>query len=194
MEGLHSELAGLGVDHLARTLTDNGTECKGRPPHPFEALCARLGTEHCHTKVRHAWTNGKAERFVQTVKDLLEELLRCKSCRIIAELQADLDEKIAWYNTCRPHQGLNNHGRPPVQVIREFLRAKAEIGAAERTPEQTGGEAAAETGTPRHPDQRRIGRARWQGSTSKSANFPSQVFSGRVAHADHSRASREPPS
>jgi transposase InsO family protein len=67
---------------------------------------------------------------VQTVKDLLEELLRRKFYRTIAELQADLDEQIAWYNTCRPHQGLHNHGRPPVQVIREFPRAKEGITAA----------------------------------------------------------------
>jgi len=81
---------------------------KGRPSHPFAALCARLGTEHRHT----------------------EELLRRKFYRTITELQADLDEHIAWYNTCRPHQGLHNRGRPPLQVIREFLRAKEEITAA----------------------------------------------------------------
>lgn len=121
LKRLQREMAELGIDHLGRSLTDNGTEYKGRASHPFEALCARLGIEHRYTKVRHAWTNGKAERFVQTVKDLLEELLRQKIYRTVAELQADLDERIAWYNTCRPHQGRHNHGRPPVQVIREFL-------------------------------------------------------------------------
>jgi transposase len=60
LERLHSELAGLGIDHLARTLTDNGTEYKGRPSHALPALCARLGSEHRHTKVRHAWTKGVA--------------------------------------------------------------------------------------------------------------------------------------
>jgi transposase InsO family protein len=98
--------------------------------HPFEALCARLGSEHRHVKVRHAWTNGKAERSVQTVKDLLEELLRRKLHRTIDELQAHLDEQIARYNSCGPHQDLHHHGRPPVQVIRGLLRAKEEITAA----------------------------------------------------------------
>ena len=67
---------------------------------------------------------------MQTVKDLLEELLRRKFYHTIAELQADLDEQMTWSNTRRPHQGRHNHGRPPVQVIREFLRAKEESTAA----------------------------------------------------------------
>lgn len=127
---LQKEMTGPGIDRLGCTLTDNGTEFGGRSSRPFEALCVRLDTQHRHTKVRHAFANGKADRFVQTVKDLLEELLRRKFYRSISELQADLDEKIAWYNTGRPHQALHNHGRPPVQVIREFLKAKEEIPAA----------------------------------------------------------------
>lgn len=123
-------MAALGIDRLGRGLNDNGTEYRGRPSHPFEALCEQLGAEHRHTKMRHAWTNGKAERFVQTVKDLLEELLRRKFYRNIADLQADLDERIAWYNTCRPHQGRHNHGRPPVEVIRAYLAAKEESAVA----------------------------------------------------------------
>jgi transposase InsO family protein len=112
-------MAELGVAHLGRSLTDNGTEYRGRASHPFEALCARVGTEHRYTKVRHAWTNGKAERFLPTVKDVLEEL-RQKIYRTIAELQAERDERIGWYNT----------RRPPVQVIREFLAQQEGSAAA----------------------------------------------------------------
>lgn len=65
-------------------LTDNGTEFVGKATHAFEALCARLGAEHRRTKVRHAWTNGKAERFVQTLKDALEGMLRKKHYGTIA--------------------------------------------------------------------------------------------------------------
>lgn len=94
----------------------------GKPKqHAFEVLCTRLGAEHRRTKVRHAWTNGKAERFIQTLKDALEGMLRRKHYESIAELQADLDRWLEWYNTERPHQGRYNRGRPPVQVIREFL-------------------------------------------------------------------------
>lgn len=120
VERLHQELSAAGVTRIERVVTDNGTEFKGKPDHPFEALCRRLGAKHRYTKVRHAWTNGKAERFIQTLKDALEGMLRQKHYRTIEELQADLDEWLVWYNTKRPHQGRYNRGRPPLQVIRDF--------------------------------------------------------------------------
>ncbi len=120
VERLHRELLAVGVTEIGRVLTDNGTEFRGKPTHAFEALCTDLGIEHRYTKVRHAWTNGKAERFIQTLKDALEGLLREKHYRTIEELQVDLDRWLVWYNTERPHQGRYNRGRPPLQVIREF--------------------------------------------------------------------------
>ncbi len=120
VERLHRELSAEGVTRIGRVLTDNGTEFKGKPTHAFEALCARLGAEHRRTKVRHAWTNGKAERFIQILKDALEGMLRRKHYGSIAELQADLDRWLEWYNAERPHQGRYNRGRSPVRVIREF--------------------------------------------------------------------------
>lgn len=67
MPPLTNQFVNQGVTLIGRALTDNGTEFVGKPTHAFEALCARLGAEHRRTKVRHAWTNGKAERFVQTL-------------------------------------------------------------------------------------------------------------------------------
>lgn len=129
VERLHRELSAEGVTRIGRAVTDNGTEFKGKQDHPFEALCRRLGIEHRYTKVRHAWTNGKAERFIQTVKEALEGMLRAKRYGSIGELQADLDEWLEWYNRRRPHQGRYNRGRPPLQVIREF-QAQQESKAA----------------------------------------------------------------
>jgi transposase InsO family protein len=129
LERLRKELSEEGVTKTDRVLTDNGTEFKGRPSHPFEAFCRRLGAQHRYTKVRHAWTNGKAERFIQTLKDALEGLLRQKYYQTIEDLQADLDQWLVWYNTERPHQGRYNRGRPPLQVIREF-QAQQESKAA----------------------------------------------------------------
>ncbi|MER3488237.1 MAG: transposase, partial [Chloroflexota bacterium] len=120
LERLRRELSAEGVVQIGRALTDNGTEFVGRPAHPFEALCADLGIEHRRTKVRHAWTNGKPERFIQTPKSALESLLRQKHYRTIEELQADLDRWLDWYNNERPHQGRSNRGRPPLSVIRDF--------------------------------------------------------------------------
>ena len=130
LERLHRELSGEGVTRIGRAVTDNGTEFKGKQDHPFEALCRRLGIEHRYTKVRHAWTNGKAERFIQTLKHALEGLLRQKHYRTIEELQADLDEWLGWYNTERPHQGRYNRGRPPLQVIRESRNSRQDLKAA----------------------------------------------------------------
>jgi len=130
LERLQKELSEEGVTKTDRVLTDNGTEFKGKPKHAFEALCARLGAKHRYTKVRHAWTNGKAERFIQTLKDALEGLLRQKHYQTIAELQADLDQWLVWYNTKRPHQGRYNRGRPPLQVIREIRNSRQDLKVA----------------------------------------------------------------
>mgnify|MGYP001349951108 CR=1 FL=1 len=122
---LDHELKDHGVERIARVLTDNGTEFKGKPDHVFEETCRELGAEHRYTKVRHAWTNGKAERFVQTVKDALEGLLRRKIYRSIDELQDDLDAWIEYYNWERPHQGRYNEGRPPGTVLVQSPRCSA---------------------------------------------------------------------
>lgn len=54
VERLRRELLEEGVTKTDRVLTDNGTEFKGRPSHPFEALCRRLGAKHRYTKVRQS--------------------------------------------------------------------------------------------------------------------------------------------
>jgi transposase InsO family protein len=47
--------------------TDNGTEVEGA----FQHLLARLGVYNVHTSVRHAQSNGAAERLVRTLKEML---------------------------------------------------------------------------------------------------------------------------
>jgi len=46
-----------------RVMTDNGTCFKRQ----FSKLCARLGIKHFHTRPYTPRTNGKAERFIQTM-------------------------------------------------------------------------------------------------------------------------------
>ncbi|MCL6451166.1 MAG: integrase core domain-containing protein [Acetobacteraceae bacterium] len=120
VERLHRELSVEGITRIGRVLTGNGTEFVGKPTRAFEALCGRLGAEHRRTKMRHVWTNRKAERFIQTLKDALEGMLRKKLYGSIAQLLADLDRWLDWYNTERPHQGRFNRGQPPVKVVRAF--------------------------------------------------------------------------
>ena len=60
-------------------LTDNGSEfhMRGRQSYGristrgvlFEIICEMAGIDYRHTKVKHPWTNGMAERMVRTVKE-----------------------------------------------------------------------------------------------------------------------------
>ncbi len=47
--------------------SDNGSEYRGRPDHPFIAGLARHHINQQHTKPRHPQTNGKAERVIKTI-------------------------------------------------------------------------------------------------------------------------------
>jgi len=54
--------------------TDNGKEYQGDPRHhAFMLLCAEHGIEQCFTRVRTTRTNGKAERVIRTIMELLHE-------------------------------------------------------------------------------------------------------------------------
>jgi hypothetical protein len=57
----------MGYGVPAVITTDNGTEFEGA----FQHLLARLGVDHVHTSVRHAQSNGAAERLVRTLKEML---------------------------------------------------------------------------------------------------------------------------
>jgi transposase InsO family protein len=49
---------------IHRILTDNGKEFGKR----FTQACKDLGIKHKRTKVKHPWTNGQAERIIQSIK------------------------------------------------------------------------------------------------------------------------------
>ncbi len=50
--------------HVERVMTDNGSAYVSRA---FAALCARAGLRHLRTRPYTPRTNGKAERFIQTL-------------------------------------------------------------------------------------------------------------------------------
>jgi len=100
----------LGV-RVERILTDNGSGYRSRR---FAAVCAALRVRHVRTRPYRPCTNGKAERFIQT---LLREWAyaipyRNSNLRIRA-----LRPWLRYYNLERPHGGIG--GRPP------FSRLKA---------------------------------------------------------------------
>ena len=98
----------LGIK-IARILTDNGSAYRSKR---FRRACQRLGIKHSRTRAYRPQTNGKAERFIQT---LLREWAYARS------YPNDRERAKAWlpwlhhYNWHRPHGSLNYH--PPVRRL-----------------------------------------------------------------------------
>jgi transposase InsO family protein len=90
----------------ASTLTDNGrvyTARFGGGRNAFEYLLPRLGVRQKNGAPGHPQTQGKIERFHQT----LQRWLRARPpAATIAQLQAQLDQFREHYNEHRPHRAL----------------------------------------------------------------------------------------
>lgn len=110
------------------TLTDNGlvftTRLRGGR-NAFEYMLDRLGVEQKNGSPHHPQTQGKIERFHQTLKKWLAQQPRARSQR---ELQAQLDYFQHVYNTTRPHKALRGAtpataytGRPKAAPLQEGL-------------------------------------------------------------------------
>lgn len=93
----------------ASTLTDNGMVFTTRfATHPgakngFELLLASHHITQKNGRPGHPQTQGKIERFHQTLKQWLTARPRA---RTITELQAQLNHFHTWYNTQRPHRAI----------------------------------------------------------------------------------------
>jgi transposase InsO family protein len=98
----------LGI-RIARILTDNGTGYRSKR---FRRACVRLGIKHSFTRPNRPQTNGKAERFIQT---LLREWAYVRS---YADYRERAKAWLPWlhrYNWHRPHASLNY--QPPVSRL-----------------------------------------------------------------------------
>ena len=106
--------------HIEQVYSDNGSEYKGRKSHPFVALCRKYGIAQSFTKIKHPWTNGKAERVIQT---LMVNWHRGRHFTSREERRRFLYAYVGYYNQVRPHQSLKD--QTPLQRLEEFLsRAK----------------------------------------------------------------------
>ena len=88
------------------TLTDNGIVYTGRfvkGKNGFEYLLSELDIVQKNGSPAHPQTQGKIERFHQTLK---KWLLEQESAKDLKELQRQLDEFRIIYNTARPHKAL----------------------------------------------------------------------------------------
>jgi transposase InsO family protein len=92
---------------ITRVMTDNGSAYRA---HQCAAALATHGIRHRRTRPYTPRTNGKAERFIRT---LLAEWAYAQAYRTSAYRTAALKHYLGFYNTARPHMGIN--GRTPRQ-------------------------------------------------------------------------------
>lgn len=106
--------AGVRVGLPARFQSDNAKAFR----EALAAALADLGIAAAHSRPFHPQTNGKVERFHQTLKKHLRGL---PAAETIAELQAQLDTFRHIYNHERPHRSLGR--RTPAHVWDETPKA-----------------------------------------------------------------------
>lgn len=99
----------LGV-RVRRLLTDNGSCYRS---HSFKEARQGLGVRHGFTRPYRPRTNGKAERFIQT---MLREWAYAKPYRSSRGRRLALQPWARYYNNVRPHGSLDC--RPPMDRIR----------------------------------------------------------------------------
>ena len=98
----------LGVA-VTSVMTDNGNCYRS---HLFHDACAAASLRHIRTKPYRPRTNGKAERFIQTV------MRECAYARPFQSSQERADALPRWqhlYNAHRPHTALA--GKPPISRL-----------------------------------------------------------------------------
>jgi transposase InsO family protein len=94
-----------------RVLTDNGSCYRSRE---FADCCQRLGIVHTRTRPRRPQTNGKAERFIQS---LLREWAYARLYTTSDERSSTLPSWINHYNYRRPHGSLSH--QPPASRLEQ---------------------------------------------------------------------------
>jgi len=114
LEVAATEFARVGIT-IERVLTDNGWAYTHSTA--YRALLDRLGARHKRTRPWRPQTNGKAERFIQT---LINEWAYGQPYRSNAERAARLSPFVAFYNRSRPHTALG--GRSPMDVVNNVPR------------------------------------------------------------------------
>ena len=98
---------------IERVMSDNGSAYVARS---WAAACERLALRHLRTRPYTPRTNGKAERFIQT---LLREWAYAKPYATSARRRRALRPWLRYYNHRRPHAALRD--RAPITRLQETL-------------------------------------------------------------------------
>jgi transposase InsO family protein len=135
-DGLAAALRTYGVPE--EILTDNGkvfTDRFGRPPVEvlFDRVCRENGITHRLTQPRSPTTTGKVERFHRSLRS---EFRTDRVFKNLTFAQAELDEWVVYYNTVRPHQGLEM--ATPAERFQTGSTSRTEPLVAPRGPERVG--------------------------------------------------------
>ena len=96
-----------------RLLTDNGGVFKSGP---FKEICERFSVRHSFTRPYRPRTNGKAERFIQTI---LREWAYRRPYSSSAKRRRALPRWLHYYNFHRQHSSLG--GKPPMSRVNNLL-------------------------------------------------------------------------
>jgi len=80
----------------------------------FTKVAEHAGFTHRHSRVRRPTDNGHLERFNRTIQ---QERLR-RVPRSLKSWQKEIPEYLRYYNTERPHMGLNM--RTPMEVVTSY--------------------------------------------------------------------------
>ena len=105
--------AARGV-RVERLLTDNGAAFIA---HSYARACQALGLRHTRTRPRRPRTNGKAERFIQT---MLNEWAYARLYTDSHERARALPLWLIHYNYTRPHGSLGH--QPPSSRLNNVSR------------------------------------------------------------------------
>jgi transposase InsO family protein len=107
--GRAAEWFGVRGVRVETVLTDNGGNYKSKD---FNAACSERQMRHCLTQPYRPRTNGKAERFIQT---LLRDWAYKRPYRSSYQRTKRLDKFVRYYNQQRPHASLNQ--QPPASRL-----------------------------------------------------------------------------
>ena len=137
----------------ASTLTDNGMACTTRLAggrggrNALENELRALGVTQKNGRPGHPQTQGKAERFQQTLQKWLAAR---PAAATLTGLQQQLDAFTAYYNTRRPHRSLPRRATPATAYTARPKATPGDRTADTHNRVRTGTTGANGTVTPRH--------------------------------------------